>query len=208
MINRQSNQAGFSLIETIVAIFIVALISAGAGVMLTQTAQAGKQVSERSDMLSELQIANALLRDDFGSLAIRSTASPSAFETSQVFEGLSADTDKQFLTFARHGWSLAPSGEKRGDLQRVSYRFEDGQLIRTAWLRPDPDSETPTVERVLLKGISDFQINYGKDGLWESEWRARTESAEDFIMPDAFELICEFENGTVLRQVFLAGART
>ncbi len=208
MMSSREHQAGFSLIETIVAVFIVALISAGAGVMLTQTVQAGKQVSERGDTLTELQIANAMLRDDFASIAIRRTNSPDPFDLPQVFEGVSADADASFMTFARNGWGLAPSGEMRSDLQRVAYRFEEGQLIRSAWLRPDPDRETPIIERVLLSGLTDFQISYGKNGFWESEWRPRVDGADQVVLPDAFEIICEFENGDRLRQVFLSGVRS
>ena len=201
-------EAGFSLIETVVAVFIVALISAGAGVMLMQTVQAGKQVSASSDALSELQIADAMMRDDFASITTRVTTSPDPFDVPEILIGQSADRDGDFLVFARHGWSLAPSGEVRSDLQRVAYRFEEGQLIRKAWLRPDPDRNTAIVERVLLSGLSDFRISYGKSGFWDNEWQVRFAEQDTPILPDAFEFICEFENGDTLRQVFITGPRS
>ena len=204
----RSNEQGFSLIETVVAVFIVALISAGAGVMLTQTVQAGKQVSASSAALVELQIANAMMRDDFAGITQRATASEDPFDVPQIFIGLSADRDADFLVFARHGWSLSPSGEMRSDLQRVAYRFEEGQLIRKAWLRPDPDRETPVVERVLLSEISDFRVSYRKSGFWESEWQSRFSEQDEPVLPDALEIICEFENGDTLRQVFMTGVRS
>lgn len=208
MNSARHSEAGFSLIETVVAVFIVALISAGAGIMLTQTVQAGKQASASGDALIQLQIANAMMRDDFASITARHTASSDPFDQPQIFVGQSADRDTDFLTFARHGWSLAPSGELRSDLQRVAYRFEEGQLIRKAWLRPDPDRETPVVERVLLSGMTDVRISYGKSGFWESEWQSRFVEDDLPLLPDALELICEFENGDVFRQVFLTGMRS
>ena len=208
MMPRHEGEAGFSLIETVVAVFIVALISAGAGAMLLQTVQAGKQVSANSDALVELQIANALMRDDFAAITQRATSSADPFENPQVFIGQSADRDADFLVFARNGWSIAPSDTTRSDLQRVAYRFENGQLIRKAWLRPDPDRETPLVERVLLSGISDFRISYGKSGFWESEWQSRLVEEDIPLLPDALEIICEFENGDTLRQVFMTGTRS
>lgn len=208
MKNGNSSQAGFSLIETLVAVFVVALLSAGAGIMLTQTVQAGKQVSAKSDILSEMQIANALLRDDIGSVTRRASVSAEAFELPQVFVGNSADAEDEILVFSRHGWSSAPSGEMRSDLQRISYRLEDGKLIRKAWLRPDADRQTPTVERVIFDGITDLQIRYAKDGFWDREWRPRIEEEQQVMLPDAIEVICEFQSGDVLRQVFATGARS
>lgn len=204
----QTSQSGFSLIETLVAVFIVALLSAGAGIMLMQTVQAGKQVSAKSETLSEMQIANALMRDDIGSITRRATMSPDAFERPQVFVGNTSDVETEILIFSRHGWGSAPGGELRSDLQRVSYRLEEGQLIRKAWLRPDPDQQTIVVERVILGGVSDLQVRYSKNGFWESEWRPQIEGESEILLPDAIEITCEFQTGDVLRQVFSTGLRS
>ena len=208
MIVHRSSEAGFSLIETLVAVFIVAIISAGVGIMLTQTVQAGKQVSERSAELSETQIANALMRDDFSSITRRASMSPDAFAQLGVFTGNSVNSVSEILVFSRNAWGQMPGGEPRSDLQRVTYRFEDNSLIRKAWHRPDPDAKTQFTERVLLSGISDLSIRYGKDGFWEDEWRLRTSDEGEVVLPDAIEIVSRFQEGDELRQVFGTGDRS
>ena len=208
MIVHRSSEAGFSLVETLVVVFIVAIISAGAGVMLTQTVQAGKQVSERSAELSEIQIANALIRDDFSSITRRASMSPDAFAQLEVFTGNSVNSDSEILVFSRNAWGQMPGGEPRSDLQRVTYRFEDNSLIRKAWHRPDPDTKTQFTERVLLSGISDLRISFGQDGFWEDEWRLRASDDDEVLLPDAIEIVSTFQEGDELRQVFGTGERS
>ena len=203
-----SSDSGFSLVETLVAVFIVALISAGAAVMLTQTVQAGKQVSERAGELSEIQIANALMRDDFSSITRRASMSPDAFAQLDVFTGNSANSNSEILIFSRNAWGQMPGGAPRSDLQRVTYRFENGDLIRKAWMRPDPDRQTQFTERVLLSGITDLSVRYAKDGFWEEEWRLRTSDQDEVLLPDAVEIIGKFRDGDELRQVFATGGRS
>ena len=208
MNTRASSSDGFTLIETLVVLMIVAMLSVGAGTMLTQTIQAGKQVEARSDALADMQIANALLRDDLASLTQRASTSPDPFERPSVFKTNTVDSDEAFLVFTRHGWSKPPSGEARSDLQRVAYSFEDGELIRKAWLRPDPDRETEIIERVLLSGVQDLRISYSHSGVWLPEWRQQVTDDDRVRLPEAIEIICEFSEGDEFRQVFVTGARS
>lgn len=205
MICVKSSEEGFSLVETLVAVFVVALISAGASVMLGQTVQAGNQVSNRSDQLVELQIASTLMRDDFASITRRATISPDRFEQPAVFVGNSSRTNSDIIILSRNAWGQSPRGEPRSDLQRVSYRFENGNLIRKAWLRPDPDRQTPHIERIMLSDITDLTVRYAKNGFWNEEWQVRISSEEDILLPDAIEIVSEFQNGDEIRQLFGTG---
>ena len=119
-----NNIAGFSLVETLVALAIVGILSVGGGALLTQTVQASQQVQERNDVLSELQVAHALLRDDIGSLTSRASSSPDPFDIKTIFIGNEATVNDEFLVFTRSDWSSIPNEHYRSDLQRVEIIIE------------------------------------------------------------------------------------
>ena len=93
-------------------------------------------------------------------------------------------------------------------MQRVAYQYLDGRLVRKAWLRPDPDRETPIVERTILGGIRNLTVGYAKEGVWIEEWRLQITGENQTLLPDAIRLEAELETGETLRFVFLTGVRS
>jgi len=207
MMHPCESEAGFSLIETLMALFIVAMLAAGGGALLMQTLQAGKQVSAQTESLTDLQIAHAVLRDDFGALTTRASSAPGAFEPAQFFIGRRAVQGEPVMEFVRGAWSDPAGQSVRSDLQRVEYRLEDARLIRKAWLRPDPSGQTPTTERVIARDFVSADVRYHQAGDWFEEWNSSLQNRTSEA-PGAVEVTLRFQNGDELRQLFLTGARS
>ena len=207
-----SSEAGFSLIETLMALFIIGILSAGGGALLMQTLQAGKQTAARTGIMTDMQVSHALMRDDIASLAKRISRGSDTFEPAQGFIGRGGLEGDIVLSFVRGGW-VQPKGSDlaRSDLQRLEYRVERGALIRKAWLRPDPVSDTPFTERVMAQGFESVEIRYAAGGVWLETWEGDALSgglqASQFA-PDAIEIILHYRDGNQFRQVFLTGARS
>lgn len=193
---------GFSLLETLVALFVIATLAVSGTTLLMQTLQSGKQVDERMTALRDLQVAHALMKEDFASLTPRVTAGVEAFDTPFVF-GSDENSTTELMTFTRGGWQVLPGEDHRSDLQRVSYKLQDGALIRTAWLRPDPTRETPIVTRTMLSGLETVEVRYFVGNIWTDDWQ--TDRMPE-AAPRAVEFTFEWPDNDPLTQVFLTGA--
>ncbi len=212
MTQRVSSEAGFSLIETLMALFIIGMLSVGGGALLMQTLQAGKQTAAHAEMITDMQVSHALMRDDIASLVRRKSRSSDGFGAPQGFVGHGGLEGDVVFSFVRGGW-VQPKGSDlaRSDLQRLEYRVERGRLIRKAWLRPDPVTDTPFTERVMAQGFDSIEIRYAVQDVWLEAWGADAlsgEVQESQFAPDAIEIVLHYPGGTAFRQVFLTGARS
>lgn len=194
--------SGFTLVETLVALAVTAMLATSATLLMLQTLQASEAVDARMASARELIATNALMRADFSLITRR--ASRGADETSLPagFTGGMARGDGEVVRFVRAGWSDPAGLDERSDLQLVSYRLEKGALIRTAWLRPDPVADTPRVERVMAEGILDLSIRYRKAGKWEAVWPGTAEGTH----PDFVELVLTFGADDQLTLAYSVGA--
>ena len=69
----QRGQAGFTLIEVLIAMFIFSLISVGATSALTSSLRGKAVMNERLDAISEIETARAIMRSDFAHIQLRQT---------------------------------------------------------------------------------------------------------------------------------------
>lgn len=119
--------------------------------------------------------------------------------------GESAPSSAPLMQFIRAGWAN-PSAEKRSDLQAVSYRLTDGQLVRAVWLRPDATSTTPVSNRVLLDNVVRVEMRFMRGGQSSREWNVSRRTTLD-ILPELIEMIIVFADGNTLTIAALTGAR-
>ncbi|KCZ94302.1 type II secretion system minor pseudopilin GspJ [Hyphomonas johnsonii] len=197
-----ARESGFTLIETLVALGVTATLATSGTVMMLQTLQASRAVDTRMDEVRTLEAANGLFRADLGEVTRRASAPPDDLSPPVGFLGKTGEDAGDIISFVRTGWRDSRKDSDRSDLQRVAYRFEDGNLIRTAWLRPNPAPATPVVERVLLSGIDSLTVHYRSAGRWYDEWPATPEGDH----PDLVEFEIRFAEQDVLRLAYMVGA--
>ncbi|MFT5776602.1 type II secretion system minor pseudopilin GspJ [Hyphomonas sp.] len=198
----KQTEAGFTLIETLVALGVTAMLATAGTLMMLQTLQASRAIDARMADVRTLEAANGLLRADFSEMTQRPSAAPDDFNPPLGFTGRTGVETGDLISFVRSGWRDPQVGGDRSDLQRVAFRLEDGQLIRKAWLRPDPVRDTPVVERVLLDGISDLEIRYRQKGVWFDEWPGDANGRH----PDLVQLDLEFPDADQLTLQYMVGA--
>ncbi|MDC0881074.1 type II secretion system minor pseudopilin GspJ [Hellea sp.] len=151
---RNINQRGFTLVEVLVSLFIFSIISIGATTALSQSLKTKEQLDIAMDELSELNIARTIIRNDMSALTLR----VSRDELGDIRPYSLFSDNSILLSFTRRGLENPSGLEKRGDLERVNYVFEEGFLIRISYEHENPSQVPGTYSLILLSDIKDIKI--------------------------------------------------
>ncbi len=199
-------EAGFTLLETLVALFILSVVSAAGTAMLISAIETNRAVETRSARQQDLDLAQAFLRNDISALSARGVRPDDGFSPAGNLFGRALSNGQPFLSFVRSGW-LNPGGlARRSTLQAVDYRLEEGQLIRRAYVRPDTSSRTPASELVLLDGVGSVELRFFRGDSWSDIWIGDAGQPLE-ILPDLIEVRVIFESDMALTLVALTGGR-
>lgn len=199
-------ELGFTLVETLLAVFSLALLMSAGGALLLSTLESSRVVDSRLERLNELEIATAHLRADLMEAVARQTRSARATDEGKSFFGGFPDRDGIVLGLVRSGWLNIENEADRSELLVVDYRYIDDKLIRRVHQAPDRTRSTPAYETVLMDGLTALEVRFEAGGVSSSKWELVIE--EDLpVLPDAVTLEMSFSNGQRLSQSFLvAGA--
>lgn len=163
---RAPNEAGFTLVEAMVSLFVFSIIALGCVAMLMQSVDSQRRVSEAHEALRELQTARALLAGDMAQLVARDVRQADGTRRPS-FVGGDAGTALSFVRAA------AEADAARGavtTLSYVEYTIEDDQIVRTSRAYLDANDVTPTVERVIFARAADAHFEF-HDGIeWREQW--------------------------------------
>ncbi|MEM8616810.1 MAG: type II secretion system minor pseudopilin GspJ [Pseudomonadota bacterium] len=206
MIGKTETQRGFTLAETLVALFVLSLISAAGTSLLLGATSAGQQLRTQQADLREIDLAIAMIRNDIQALSVRAIQPDTGFGRPGNLFGRSSPSPEPVLSFVRDGW-INPNGvDQRGTLQAVRYRLEEGKLIREAYVRVDASFGTPGTRRVLLSGVRGVETRFVRRGVASDEWIGDA-GQPLHVLPDLISLSITFEGGQILTLSTLVGAR-
>ena len=206
MIAKRRSNTGFSLAETLVALFILALVSSAGASLLIGATGAGQQIREREADARQVDIAQRLLRQDISAMSARAIQPPDGFSPAASLFGEAPSDDTPFLSFVRAGWINPANVEARSTLQAVSYSLRDGDLVREATLRPDATRGTPVSSRVLLNNVKSIELGFVRGGQRSNFWDGRSGRAQG-VLPDLIEINVTFDDDTSLNLASLTGGR-
>lgn len=200
--------AGFTLVELLVALFIMAVLFAiGYGAM--KHASSERQVlRQRQERLAEVQTAMRVLTQDFVQLVPRPVRDRVGNGVEPALRAEPRPAELAVLT--RGGWAN-PAGLQRPALQRVTYRFEGGRLVREHWRVLDATLAAEPVRRELLGGVRAVQLRFMDAAhAWREQWPplggAVAQGAQLRLRPIAVEITIELEDwGRIVRIVEIAG---
>lgn len=201
-------QSGFTLVETLVAVFALSLLMGAGGSVLLSTLEARSLVDERMERLGRLDVLTAHLRADLAGTLPRVVESALSAGRPQSFYGGPPDRDRVVLGLVREGWTNIEAGEDRSELATVFYRFENGGLARTLVTRPDSVRQTPEFETRLLEGVRDVKLRFTVNGVSSDSWELILDSEGRPALPEAISLDLIFITGEILSQSFLVGGRS
>jgi general secretion pathway protein J len=197
---------GFTLVEVLVALAIVAVIGVMALAGLSQVIDQQAIAREHSERWQAIQLAMRIVVQDLAQLHPRATREE-AGETYQP--SIVAEPGAQFaLEFSRGGWAN-PASFPRGTVLRVAYDWEDDKLVRFNWAVMDRTLATVPLRNELLEGVTNVEIRFlDNGGQWHTEWPPlRMSGPQRFAArPRAVEVAIELEGlGRVWRLVETTG---
>ncbi|MEO1038496.1 MAG: type II secretion system minor pseudopilin GspJ [Pseudomonadota bacterium] len=209
----QRSQAGFSLVEVLVAVLVFAIASA-MGVGILTSALRAKAVQEvAGEQAASMQRVRALLRDDLGQLAMRSYRAADGMPAAHVFAGsidgadrLARQVDGQpldILLLTRRGWANPGAVRPRSTLQRVAWRFDGRDLQRAAWAYPDEAATSEPVIITVLENISEVRLEFLFGRGWSQSVFASSDQTGGQGAPRAVRLSYMLQTGERVEHLVL-----
>ena len=194
--------AGFTLLELLVALSIFAAVWVMALSGWYSVTRTDRWVAESAEQLRHLQWSLLMLTRDISTAATRSVRD----EYGDSRPALHADSrsgSSAVLELTIASWQN-PAGLKRSNLQRVSWGVSDGLLLRTGWPVLDRAQDSPPYQAVMADRIRSLGLRFlDADDKWHKNWPPEAESDTDFSsMPRAVEIVLDVEGvGEVRRLV-------
>lgn len=201
---RYGSSFGFTLIELLVAMGIFAVVALMAYGGLNQIINARLRSEDSLERLTRIQFAIRQMAMDMEQLNPR----PVREELSETLvPAVLADLRRFYqLEFTRGGWRN-PLGNPRSTLQRVGYRLDDGEIIRSHWLVLDRLQISEPVETTLLENVDTFRLRFlNGDDEWIESWPDPDDQTGQMVdaRPRAVEVTLEFRDDSqaMIRRVF------
>lgn len=191
---------GFTLLELLVAIAILAVIAVSAYRLLSGTILTRDQSLAHEQALKALQKAEITLQRDLLQVVMRPIRDEFGDEQPAFFL-----PQENVMEFTRLGWRN-PLQEPRSDLQRVRYYASGGQLWRERWDVLDRARLSKPVKTRLLDNIERWQIRVFANGKEEVSWPLLNQVLNNkalLPLPDAVEVRFTLKDGKEIRRLIL-----
>jgi general secretion pathway protein J len=201
---------GFTLIEILVAMAIFSLIGLASTALLTSVLNNNEASIERFAELEKLQRCMLTIERDI----LQSVPRPVRFNGESTGIVLCGGEDQgegeaDALGFVRAGWQNPQLMLPRSTLQLVAYRLQNQQLQRLYGNYLDNVVGFEPKNKVLLEGVSDFQVEFLLPGGDESEDEQWQESYTGVVLPSAIAItITSDVFGVIRREFVLSGLQS
>lgn len=196
----QFKNRGFTLLEILVALVIMAIISVILIVALHSVTMSKDRISQSSDRLAATQIAMSIMANDLQQIINRSIYDNSG----QILSPVLLNTgNTEELEFTRAGNVNPLSQAQRSTLQRVSYRLNKGNLERGTWQVLDRADNTQPNYQIILTNVSNLKWQFlGPNNTVVPVWPSPQISASTPI-PRAIEFELDIPNWGTLHRWFM-----
>jgi general secretion pathway protein J len=168
-----SPRTGFTLLEVLLAIAIVALIAVLGYRALAALTESESRLAAEATRWRTLDLFFARLEGDLRQAMPRPARLSDTREPAWV--GIADATGNASLAFSRAGPEFALEAGSAG--QRLAYRFRDGTVEVLYWASYDRPRGVEPAAYVLLDGVASLRLAYlTKGGAWVDSWPRSGES--------------------------------
>jgi len=185
--------AGFTLVEVLLAVAIVALIAVLGYRAVAALSDSETKLAAEATRWRTLDFFFARLEGDLRQAMPRPARLSEAREPAWV--GAADAAGNSALAFSRAGPEFTLEPRSAG--QRLAYRYRDGAVDVLYWASYDrPRGAAPTAY-TLLEGVARFQLAYlTRDGAWADAWPRAGETE----LPRAIRVRLTLASGEVIER--------
>jgi general secretion pathway protein J len=193
MIARTPRRAGFTLIEILIALAILALIALLGYRATSALAQSETRLAEEAARWRTLDALFARLEADMRAATPRAARSGNAKEPAWV--GATDASGNATIRFSRAG---SEAGNEPGVAgQRIGYRLDNGAVEIAYWPHLDQPGGVAPTAYTLASGIAGLRVDYlDSQGAWRDRWPLLGEPE----LPRAVRVMVAQDDGTTVER--------
>jgi general secretion pathway protein J len=162
---RSTSDAGFTLVEALVSLFVFGLIASGCVMLLMQSVDSQRRVAEAHAALRELQTARSLLSSDLAQLAPRRVRLPQGAYAPPIFGG-----GEVGLVLVQASAEPDPDRGAITSLVHVAYVAEEGRLVRRSRRDIDPLTDGTGTDRIVFAHAENVRFEFHDGVQWRRDW--------------------------------------
>lgn len=157
--------AGFTLVEALVSLFVFSLVAAGAVLMLGQSVATQGRVQDAQAALREVQNTRALLIGDLSQYVGREVRAADGSVRPRLIGG----DAEMALAFVRASAEPSAEGRPATRVALVEYTFVDDKIIRRTRANLD-DGGAAMTERVIVADAEAARFEFYDGISWREQW--------------------------------------
>jgi general secretion pathway protein J len=188
-------EAGFTLLELIISLFIFGILAAAGVGLLTYSTQAQAVTAERLEGVAGERRLTAILTTDLAQAVARVSRDITG-APEPAFRGGQGPV---ILRYVRAGWSNSGDAMRSG-IQRVEWRLNQTRLERIT--RPLVDGAANAEPIIMAENVESVALRFRNEGAWQADWAP----SDPLELPEAVELIITRKGEAPLTRLFLAGS--
>ena len=196
--------SGFTLIEVMIAIVIMAMIAVMTSQSFTAAIASSEATQEAIDRIAAVDRIWVLLETDMRNVI---PAMPRVSRDRPIPPVFIDPSEEYRLTLLRAGYAN-PLRLPRTEVVRVGYRFEDNAVWRDTWFNISGNDEREARPQILLEGVEDLFIKAlplrnsasVSGGPWQDRWPASGQPPQ--TLPAAIEITLITEDFGEVKRVY------
>ena len=197
-------QRGFTLLEVVIAIAILAGIFVVATETLRAASEGRAQLAAEATRVEARQRAVTFLTQDFEQLVARPVRDALGTELPALM------SVENGVALTRLGWANPFDLRHRSQMQRVEYRLLENDLYRLYWPALDNQPGAEPVSMLLLEDVEQLSVRYlfqdaNGDWVWLEQWPDVSFQGTTALLipfPQSIEVDITFRDGSALHRYF------
>ncbi|MES1981049.1 MAG: type II secretion system minor pseudopilin GspJ [Pseudomonadota bacterium] len=190
---------GFTLIEVLVALMIVALLSFAGYRGLNAVLQTREHVAQETRKWQHLSFFFARMEQDVAQAIHRPVRDQGGVvQPEWLGRPVVIAEDEAELVFTRAG--MPDQSDALFAPQRIGYRLQQGSIVMLRWPYLDQATRTRPIRYPLLDGVKEFHLRYlNTNGDWLEQWPP---GGQPGTLPMALEVQLTLATGEQIVRIF------